>query len=155
MTFVEYIQTLADNPYFGAGFGLFGIGAGAALLRKGAQIGAVIFRYFYWTLFIFCKSYYFYYSLFTDGIIWSLWKCHVAIKVISGFSNGSRIRVHKRHNISLWKLASNRKKLVMWKPNMTLFQVLVLISSGKKILSDIFSTCLWYDFILCIKMSIF
>lgn len=45
MTFVEYIQTLADNPYFGAGFGLFGIGAGAALLRKGAQFGAVLFRY--------------------------------------------------------------------------------------------------------------
>ncbi|XP_050456737.1 mitochondrial chaperone BCS1 [Cataglyphis hispanica] len=47
MTFVEYIQTLADNPYFGAGFGLFGIGAGAALLRKGAQVGAVIFRRHY------------------------------------------------------------------------------------------------------------
>lgn len=45
MTFVEYIQTLSDNPYFGAGFGLFGLGAGAALLRKGAQFGAVLFRY--------------------------------------------------------------------------------------------------------------
>lgn len=43
--FVEYIQTLSENPYFGAGFGLFGLGAGAALLRKTAQFGAVIFRY--------------------------------------------------------------------------------------------------------------
>lgn len=46
MTFVEYIQALSDNPYFGAGFGLFGLGAGAALLRKGVQFGAVLFRYF-------------------------------------------------------------------------------------------------------------
>lgn len=45
MTFVEYIQALSDNPYFGAGFGLFGLGAGAALLRKGVQFGAVLFRY--------------------------------------------------------------------------------------------------------------
>ncbi|EFN70329.1 Mitochondrial chaperone BCS1 [Camponotus floridanus] len=47
MTFVEYIQALSDNPYFGAGFGLFGLGAGAALLRKGAQFGAVLFRRHY------------------------------------------------------------------------------------------------------------
>lgn len=45
MTLIEYVQALSDNPYFGAGFGLFGLGAGAALLRKGAQVGAVIFRY--------------------------------------------------------------------------------------------------------------
>lgn len=44
MTIVDYVQTLSDNPYFGAGFGLFGVGAAAALLRKGAQFGAVIFR---------------------------------------------------------------------------------------------------------------
>jgi len=47
MTLVEYVQALSDNPYFGAGFGLFGLGAGAALLRKGVQIGAVLFRYKY------------------------------------------------------------------------------------------------------------
>ncbi|XP_077268035.1 mitochondrial chaperone BCS1 [Temnothorax americanus] len=47
MTFLEYVQTLSDNPYFGAGFGLFGLGAGAALLRKGAQFGAVLFRRHY------------------------------------------------------------------------------------------------------------
>lgn len=45
MTFLEYVHTLSDNPYFGAGFGLFGLGAGAALLRKGVQFGAVLFRY--------------------------------------------------------------------------------------------------------------
>lgn len=45
MTFLEYVQTLSDNPYFGAGFGLFGLGAGAALLRKGVQFGAILFRY--------------------------------------------------------------------------------------------------------------
>lgn len=47
MTFMEYVSTLSDNPYFGAGFGLFGLGAGAALLRKGAQFGAVLFRRHY------------------------------------------------------------------------------------------------------------
>ncbi|KYN12289.1 PREDICTED: mitochondrial chaperone BCS1 [Trachymyrmex cornetzi] len=47
MTLVEYVQALSDNPYFGAGFGLFGLGAGAALLRKGVQIGAVLFRRHY------------------------------------------------------------------------------------------------------------
>lgn len=45
MTIVDYVQTLSDNPYFGAGFGLFGLGAAAALLRKGGQFGAVLFRY--------------------------------------------------------------------------------------------------------------
>lgn len=45
MTIVDYVQTLSDNPYFGAGFGLFGLGAAAALLRKGTQFGAVLFRY--------------------------------------------------------------------------------------------------------------
>lgn len=45
MTIVDYVQTLSDNPYFGAGFGLFGVGAAAALLRKTAQIGTVFFRY--------------------------------------------------------------------------------------------------------------
>lgn len=45
MTITDYLQTLSDNPYFGAGFGLFGLGAGAALLRKGMQIGMIMFRY--------------------------------------------------------------------------------------------------------------
>lgn len=44
MTISEYITTLGDNPYFGAGFGLFGIGAGAAILRKGLQASLIFFR---------------------------------------------------------------------------------------------------------------
>lgn len=47
MTIVEYVQALSDNPYFGAGFGLFGLGAGAALLRKGALVGTTLFRRHY------------------------------------------------------------------------------------------------------------
>ncbi|XP_012278887.1 mitochondrial chaperone BCS1 [Orussus abietinus] len=47
MTVIEYVQTLSDNPYFGAGFGLFGVGAAAALLRKGTQVGMVLFRRHY------------------------------------------------------------------------------------------------------------
>ncbi|OAD52232.1 Mitochondrial chaperone BCS1 [Eufriesea mexicana] len=47
MTIIDYVQTLSDNPYFGAGFGLFGIGAGAALLRKGMQAGMIFFRRHY------------------------------------------------------------------------------------------------------------
>lgn len=44
MTVVDYLQSLSDNPYFGAGFGLFGLGAGAALMRKGAQFGTTLLR---------------------------------------------------------------------------------------------------------------
>lgn len=47
MTITEYISGLSDNPYFGAGFGLFGLGAGAALLRKGLQGSIILFRRHY------------------------------------------------------------------------------------------------------------
>jgi len=47
MTFTEYISSLSDNPYFGAGFGLFGLGAGAAILRKGFQASLILFRRHY------------------------------------------------------------------------------------------------------------
>ncbi|XP_049288576.1 mitochondrial chaperone BCS1 [Anopheles funestus] len=47
MTITEYISALSDNPYFGAGFGLFGIGAGAAMLRKGMQGALILFRRHY------------------------------------------------------------------------------------------------------------
>ena len=40
----ELISSLSTNPYFGAGFGLFGIGAGAAILRKGLQGGLILFK---------------------------------------------------------------------------------------------------------------
>ncbi|CAG7838112.1 unnamed protein product [Allacma fusca] len=41
---MDFISSLSDNPYFGAGFGLFGVGFGAAILRKGAQMGMIYFR---------------------------------------------------------------------------------------------------------------
>ncbi|GLV39079.1 Bcs1 chaperone [Carabus blaptoides fortunei] len=47
MTFIDYISTLSDNPYFGAGFGLFGLGAGAAILRKSLQASIILFRRHY------------------------------------------------------------------------------------------------------------
>ncbi|KAG7199511.1 hypothetical protein KM043_014129 [Ampulex compressa] len=47
MTLTDYIQSLSDNPYFGAGFGLVGIGASAAVLRKGVQVGTMLFRRHY------------------------------------------------------------------------------------------------------------
>ena len=44
MPFSEIVSGLSTNPYFGAGFGLFGIGAGAAILRKGLQGAIILFR---------------------------------------------------------------------------------------------------------------
>ena len=35
---------LKDNPYFGAGFGLFGVGTLLAVARRGSQWGMVAFR---------------------------------------------------------------------------------------------------------------
>ena len=41
---MDFIGSLSDNPYFGAGFGLVGIGTGLAILRKSSQYGMVFFR---------------------------------------------------------------------------------------------------------------
>ncbi|KAJ2263783.1 Complex III assembly protein translocase and chaperone [Coemansia sp. RSA 376] len=41
---VDLSLFLADNPYFSAGFGLLGVGAGVAVLRQGARRGADLMR---------------------------------------------------------------------------------------------------------------
>ncbi|XP_059487756.1 mitochondrial chaperone BCS1 [Neocloeon triangulifer] len=57
MPISEIISGLSDNPYFGAGFGLFGLGAGAALLRRAAQGASLLFRRHYMiTLEVPCKD---------------------------------------------------------------------------------------------------
>ncbi|GAB6030596.1 hypothetical protein CHUAL_007457 [Chamberlinius hualienensis] len=43
----DFLASLHDNPYFGAGFGLFSLGAGVAILRKASQMGMIFFRRHY------------------------------------------------------------------------------------------------------------
>ena len=45
----QLLSLVEDNPYFGAGFGLMGVGLGATAMRKGAQVGMILFRRHYMT----------------------------------------------------------------------------------------------------------
>ncbi|CRK99824.1 CLUMA_CG013132, isoform A [Clunio marinus] len=57
MTITEYVQSLGDNPYFGAGSGIFALGVGAALLRRSAQASLILFRrHFMITLEVPCRD---------------------------------------------------------------------------------------------------
>jgi len=49
MGVTELVTSLGDNPYFGAGFGLFGIGAITAVSRKASQVSWILFRRYYMT----------------------------------------------------------------------------------------------------------
>ena len=44
MAIGEVVASLSSNPYFGAGFGLFGVGAVAALARRGAQVRSCFYQ---------------------------------------------------------------------------------------------------------------
>ena len=43
------LASLGENPYFGAGFGLFGVGAAATVGRKALQAGVIVFKRHYVT----------------------------------------------------------------------------------------------------------
>lgn len=57
MPILEFIASLQSNPYFSAGFGLVGVGAGLAGLRKSYQVALILFRrHFIMTLEVPCRD---------------------------------------------------------------------------------------------------
>lgn len=44
MPLLEILSNLGDNPYFGAGFGLFALGFAAAAVKKGATVSSQVLR---------------------------------------------------------------------------------------------------------------
>lgn len=42
MGITDLVSSLGDNPYFGAGFGLFGLGVGATIMRKASMVSAFL-----------------------------------------------------------------------------------------------------------------
>lgn len=40
----KIFSNLGDNPYFGAGFGLVGVGAGIAAARQAVSVGLIVFK---------------------------------------------------------------------------------------------------------------
>jgi len=51
------VHSLGDNPYFGAGAGIFSLGVGAAIIRRSAQAGLILFRrHFMITLEVPCRD---------------------------------------------------------------------------------------------------
>lgn len=76
---MEIFSSLSENPYFGAGFGLFGVGAAASIGRKSFQSIVLVFKRHYVTTLgmeILCKEL----LTCTPGLRSNVTKTHLAIQ---------------------------------------------------------------------------